>query len=128
MTEIVSLSLDEASLKDLEMLQKELGFSGRSEAVRQCIRLFANDHKQSKKLKGEIHGVLLVVHPDEYNEMISESRHAFQHIVQTHIHNHLENHVCMELFVLKGPAPTVQEFAQKLHASPKTNLVKLLVV
>ncbi len=128
MSEIISMSLDEQSLKDLDLLQKELGFSGRSETIRQCIRLFSNDQKQSRKISGEINGVVLVVHPDEHTETISRIRHAFQHIVKTQIHNHLENHVCFELFIVKGPSETVKKLANALQTSPKVNLVKLLVV
>ena len=128
MTQIISMSLDEKTLKEVDALQHELGFSGRSETLRQCIRLFSNDHQQSKKLRGEIDGVLLVVHPDEHTENISNTRHAYQHIIKTHIHNHLENHTCLELFVVHGNAETIQKFARTLQASPKVNLVKLLVV
>ncbi len=128
MAEIISMSLDEQSLQELDKLQKELGFSGRSETIRQCIRLFSNDQKQSRKLSGEVDGVVLVVHPDEQTEMVSTTRHAFQHIIKTQIHNHLENHVCLELFIVKGPAEMVKKLTNTLQTSKKVNLVKLLVV
>ena len=60
MAEIISMSLDEKTLQDLDHLQKELGFSGRSETIRQCIRVFASERKQSTKLKGEMDGVVVV--------------------------------------------------------------------
>lgn len=128
MAEIISMSLDEQTLKDLDAIQKELGFSGRSETIRQCIRLFSNDQKQSRKLIGEIDGVVLVVHTDEHTETVSQTRHAFQHIIKTQIHNHLENHICLELFIVKGPAETVKKLTNTLQTSKKVNLVKLLVV
>lgn len=128
MSEIISMSLDEPTLKELDNLQKELGFSGRSETIRQCVRLFSNDQKQSRKLTGEIDGVILVVHPDEHTETVSQTRHAYQTIIKTQIHNHLENHMCLELFIVKGPAETVKKLAKTLQTSKKVTLVKLLVV
>lgn len=128
MTEIISMSMDEQSLQELDKLQKEQGFSGRSETIRQCIQLFANEQKQSRKLTGEIDGVVLVVHADEHTETVSQTRHAFQHIIKTQIHNHLENHMCLELFIVKGPAETVKKLTKTLQQSKKVTLVKLLVV
>ncbi len=128
MSEIISMSLDEKTLNDLDALQNELGFSGRSETIRQCIRLFSNERKQSRTLKGEVNGVVLVVHPDEHTEAVSHTRHEFQSIIKTQIHNHLENHTCLELFVVKGPAENVKKLTNTLQTSKKVTLVKLLVV
>lgn len=128
MTEIISMSLDEKTLKDLDTLQAELGFSGRSETIRQCIRASASEHKQSGKLHGEIDGILLVVHPDEHTEAVSHTRHAYQSVIKTQVHNHLENHVCLEIFIVKGAAETIKKLARDLQTSKKVDLVKLLVV
>ncbi|MEK6902907.1 MAG: nickel-responsive regulator 1 [archaeon] len=120
--------MDEKTLQELDILQKEMGFSGRSETIRQCIRWSANEQKQSRKLSGEVDGIILAVHPDEQTETVTQTRHAFQQVIKTHIHNHLENHTCLELFVIKGSAETVKRFASALQKSPKVNLVKLVVV
>lgn len=128
MAEIISMSLDEETLTNLDTLQKELGFSGRSETIRQCIRLFTNEQKQSRKLSGEINGIVLVAHPDEHTEKVSAIRHAYQSIIKTQIHNHLENHSCLELFIIKGPAENVKRMIRDLQGSKKMTLVKLLVV
>jgi CopG family nickel-responsive transcriptional regulator len=45
---IISVSLNEQNLKDLDAIQNELGFSGRSEAVRTALRTLVaerNDHR-----------------------------------------------------------------------------------
>lgn len=128
MTEIISMSMDAETLNDLDTLQKELGIAGRSETIRQCIRLFNSERKQSRKLTGEIDGVVLVVHPDEQTETVSEIRHAYQHIIKTQIHNHLENHTCLELFIIKGPAENVKKLMGSLQTSKKITFSKLLVV
>lgn len=128
MAEIISMSMDEETLHNLDTLQKELEFSSRSETIRQCIRLFTSEHKQSQKLTGEINGIVLVAHPDELTEQVSAIRHAFQSIIKTQVHNHLENHSCLEIFIIKGPAESVKRMIHALQGSKKTTLVKLLVV
>jgi len=59
---IVSISLNDDILEDLAKLQKSLGFSGKSDAIRACIRSFSAEEKQKGELHGDVHADLLVVH------------------------------------------------------------------
>ena len=43
---IVSISLNDEILKQIDSLQKNLGFSGRSDAIRAGIRSFVSEEKQ----------------------------------------------------------------------------------
>ncbi|MEM4253052.1 MAG: ribbon-helix-helix domain-containing protein, partial [Candidatus Nitrosotenuis sp.] len=43
---IVSISLNEEILAEIDKLQKGLGFSGRSEVIRAGIRTFVSEEKQ----------------------------------------------------------------------------------
>ena len=64
---IVSISLNQEILSELDRLQKTMGFSGRSEAIRAGIRTFVSEEKQKSELTGNIHAILLVVHNDEFD-------------------------------------------------------------
>ena len=46
---IVSISLTEEILKEIDNLQKSMGFSGRSDAIRAGIRSFVAEEKQNAK-------------------------------------------------------------------------------
>jgi len=47
---IVSISLTEEILKEVDNLQKTMGFSGRSDAIRAGIRSFVSEEKQKAEL------------------------------------------------------------------------------
>ena len=47
---IVSISLTEEILKEIDNLQKSMGFSGRSDAIRAGIRSFVAEEKQNENL------------------------------------------------------------------------------
>ena len=49
---IVSISLNDEILKQIDSLQKNLGFSGRSDAIRAGIRSFVSEEKQKEDLSG----------------------------------------------------------------------------
>jgi len=68
---IVSISLTDEILKDLQQLKSSMGFSGKSDAIRACIRSFVAEEKQKNVLSGMIHAILLVVHNDEYDDQVN---------------------------------------------------------
>jgi len=62
---IVSISLNDEILKQIDALQKNLGFSGRSDAIRAGIRSFVSEEKQKEDLSRNVNAILLVVHNDD---------------------------------------------------------------
>ena len=56
---IVSISLTEEILREIDNLQKSMGFSGRSDAIRAGIRSFVAEEKQNQNLSGNINAILL---------------------------------------------------------------------
>jgi CopG family nickel-responsive transcriptional regulator len=61
---IVSISLNNDILTEIDKLQKALGFSGRSEIVRAGIRNLLAEEKDRQDLYGELFAVLLAIHDD----------------------------------------------------------------
>lgn len=100
MARIISISLNEDLLTDLERLQKELGFSGKSETLRAGLRMLISDSKERAKMNGIVDAVLLAIHLDEYAKDVSELAHSHAPIIKTQVHHHLENEKCLELYIL----------------------------
>jgi CopG family nickel-responsive transcriptional regulator len=46
---IISVSVSEKILEDLDRIQRDIGFSGRSEAIRAGIRLLLSDAAEKNK-------------------------------------------------------------------------------
>lgn len=123
---IVSVSLNEDIIGEIDKLQKELGFSGRSEIVRAGLRTLIADEKERKNLSGSIHAVMLVVHDEESDTEVNQMSHSFDKIITTHIHNKTENDKCLEIFVLKGDSKEVDEMVKRFRVSRKMDHVRLL--
>lgn len=123
---IVSISLNKKILNDIDTLQKDMGFSGRSEVVRAAVRMLIADSKQKSKLKGLIEAVMITIH-EHNDESISQIKHKFTPIIKTQVHSHLEKHKCMEIFVLKGDASLIKEFYSKLESDKKNELTRLFI-
>ncbi|MDC0203421.1 CopG family ribbon-helix-helix protein, partial [Candidatus Nitrosopelagicus sp.] len=106
---IVSISLNDEILKQIDNLQKNLGFSGRSDAIRAGIRSFVSEEKQKEDLSGNVNAILLVVHNDEYDNQVTGIKHSYEDLITTHLHSKIEGDKCMELFMLKGEANLVTD-------------------
>ena len=125
---IVSISLNEEIISELDKLQKSLGFSGRSEAIRAGIRSFVAEEKQKSELEGNIHAILLVVHNDEFDHIVSGIKHNFEDLITTHLHSKIEGEKCMELFVIDGEAERVCTITKDFQTNKKMDTVKLVTL
>ena len=125
---IVSISLTEEILKEIDSLQKNLGFSGRSDAIRAGIRSFVSEEKQKENLSGNVNAILLVVHNDEYDNQVNGIKHSYEDLITTHLHSKIEGDKCMELFMLKGEADSVSSITKDFQINKRMDTVKLVTL
>ena len=125
---IVSISLNDEILTELDKLQKSMGFSGRSEAIRAGIRSFVSEEKQKSDLSGDIHAILLVVHNDEFDHIVSGITHNFEDLITTHLHSKIDKEKCMELFVIHGDAEKISTITKDFQTNKNMDTVKLVAL
>jgi len=125
---IVSISLNDEILKQIDALQKNLGFSGRSDAIRAGIRSFVSEEKQKEDLSGNVNAILLVVHNDEFDNQVTEVKHSYEDLITMHLHSKIEGDKCMELFILKGESELVSDITKNFQINKKMDTVKLVAL
>ncbi|MDH3191141.1 MAG: CopG family ribbon-helix-helix protein [Nitrosopumilus sp.] len=125
---IVSISLNDEILSELDKLQSSMGFSGRSEAIRAGIRAFVAEEKQKSDLSGNIHAILLVVHNDEFDHIVSGITHNFEDLITTHLHSKIEKEKCMELFLIDGDAEKISTMTRDFQINKNMDTVKLVAL
>lgn len=124
---IVSVSLNSKILKQMEIIQRELGFSGRSEVVRAGIRMLLADKKEKSDLVGESSCVLLVAHEEDSEDVVTQTKHEFNDIIHTHIHNKLGRNKCLEIFLLKGDSQRIKKVSSIFQINDRIDQAKLIV-
>jgi CopG family nickel-responsive transcriptional regulator len=124
---IVSISLNKRILKEIDAIQDEMGFSGRSETIRAAIRMLMADKREKDDLIGVLDATLLVIHDENASDNVSKIRHDFQDLIKTQIHNHLENDKCLEIFVVKGEADRIKLMKNSFQIEKNLDYVKLIV-
>ena len=124
---IVSISLNEEILSEIDKLQKSMGFSGRSEIIRAGIRNLIAEEKQRSNLSGLIHAILMIIHDEESEQIVTGIKHNHEELIGTHLHRKIEGNKCMELFLLHGEADKVDGMTKDFKTNRKMDHVKLLI-
>jgi len=122
----VSVSLNDDILNEMEKLQKLLGFSGRSEIVRAGIRNMLSEEKQRNDLTGMLHSLLLVIHDEKSDDEISNMRHSYDKLINTHLHRKIDRDRCLEIFLLRGEAEEIRRMTREFQANKRMDNVKLI--
>jgi CopG family nickel-responsive transcriptional regulator len=125
---IVSVSLSEDLLDDLNKLQKRLGFTGRSEIIRASVRTMISEEKKKEDLIGDIHALFLVTHDEKSDDEINGMRHTYDKLITTHLHNKIDRDRCLEIFVLKGNANQIRGMNKLFQSNKKMDNVKLIAM
>jgi CopG family nickel-responsive transcriptional regulator len=125
---IISISLSHELLSEIDRLQRSMGFSGRSEVIRAGIRNFVSEEKQKDALAGSLHAILLVVHNDEFDDIIAGLKHSFEDLIITHLHSKIHGDKCVELFMLDGEAERIDMITRNFKTNKKMDTVKLVTL
>lgn len=123
---IISISLPEETIKELDRIVTQGGFKGRSDAVRNSINLTLRDLEKTHEINGKITGVLILVHDEKHEHAFSKARHDFEDLIKTLIHNQLGNNKCLELFILEGESKKVNELIKTCRKSGRAEYLKLI--
>jgi CopG family nickel-responsive transcriptional regulator len=124
---IVSISLNDEILSEIDKLQKSMGFSGRSEIIRAGIRNLISEEKQRSNLSGLIHAILMIIHDEESEQIVTGIKHNHEELIGTHLHSKIEGNKCMELFLLHGEAEKVDIMTKDFKTNKKMDHVKLVI-
>ncbi|MCG3780458.1 MAG: CopG family ribbon-helix-helix protein [Candidatus Nitrosopumilus limneticus] len=125
---IVSISLNNEILKELDKLQISMGFSGRSEIIRAGIRSFVQDEKQKQDMTGKRKAFLMVVHADEFDDQVAGIKHDYEDLIKTHLHSKVDESRCVELFLLDGDARKIESVTKGFVTNKKMDTVKLMTI
>jgi len=128
MAKIISVSLSEKLLQEIDQLKEETGFSGRSDVIRVSTRMLIADTQDKKNLEGDINSILILIHNQKSEDKVTEIKHDFEDIIETQIHSHIKEDKCLELFILEGDANRMNTLTKMFQTTRKIEYVKLITI
>lgn len=110
----------------IDRMQEAFGLSGRSEAIRACLRSTEDEIREREGLEGDVEGVLIVVHDSHDSSDLDRIRHDFMDLIGTQIHSHLNNEKCLEVFIISGNALEIKELIRRFRSTDELDYVKFV--
>ena len=127
--EIITVSMSDSDLEELELL-KELGeFSNRSDVVRHAVKSLMSEHRSLEKVKGVVTAVVTAVyHKSGPRQKVNTVQHEYRNFIAATIHAHTSDGYCTEVMIVTATAEEVREFLKKLRAQKKVMKVNINMV
>lgn len=114
--EILSISIDDNTLKQLKEIQKSLGFKSRSKMLRSAIFSMVKDYEVLDSLKGNIESVFILTYPESEKNNVSDILHKFEDDIKTELHQH-NSGTCIDVLNINADAKKVREMFGVLKKS-----------
>lgn len=127
--EILSFSVPKKLGQELEELTKEIGYSNRSELIRDAIRLLKKSTVEIDRLKGRVEGVIISLYDHSAEAEASDIRHKNMDIIKSFMHTDFneKTKTCCDVLFFSGESDQVKELAFSLEAVKNVNEVKVFV-
>jgi CopG family transcriptional regulator, nickel-responsive regulator len=114
----VGISLPDDLLRRFDRRIAVHGYTNRSEAIRDMIRerLVADEWSDDSD---EVAGTFTLVYDHHQGELVSRIlgiQHDHENAVVSTLHVHLDHDNCLEVLVLRGPAPRLRALTDELRA------------
>jgi len=113
------VSLEKSLLDQFDPLIKKLGYSSRSEALRDLIREKLIDREWEAGDKETIGILSLVYNHDvrDLGDILTKIQHNHINVIISSTHIHVDHHNCLEVIILKGKAKLLKKIASELQST-----------
>jgi CopG family nickel-responsive transcriptional regulator len=126
---IISLSIPEALLEQMDSAITERGFASRSEIIRQALRFFLKEDIQIENLEGEIIATITIIYREKADrQRLLDAQHGYSGLVSTFLHAHIHEGFCLEVIILKGQARIIKKFTDNLRANEQITQINVALL
>ena len=126
---IISLSVPEVLLEQVDSTIAQRGFASRSEIIRQALRLFLKEDLKIENLEGEIAATITIIYREKADrKRLLDAQHVYSGLVSTFLHAHVHEGFCLEVIILKGQARTIRKFLDDLRANEQITQINVAVL
>ncbi len=112
---VISISLSGTELKEFDDITNKLGFSSRSDAVREALHRFVAQNKWIEHLDNSSPFIATIVYDDKKEQPVHNIIHDFKNIVTSATHTHFGDR-CAEWVILQGDGESIKQFVERISA------------
>ncbi|TFG32109.1 CopG family ribbon-helix-helix protein [Candidatus Thorarchaeota archaeon] len=114
---VVAISMSDSDFEELENLQRDGGFSNRSEVVRHALQSLLDEHRTLENQSGDMTAIVTVVYSEKgKNPDCHRIQHEYNDLLKAMIHSHTSNGGCIEALIVSGDSEDVRGFVKALRS------------
>jgi len=116
---MISLKVDDNLIEEFDKIHQKLGFSSRSEALRESILLFIKNHQEEMEVEGHKIANVVVYYPSQRQEIYNEFSQIsmkYEHILKSITQYSLKKYIIRSMIVA-GDGDEIDDFYNSLSRS-----------
>ena len=127
--EIISFSATKELADEIEALTKDIGYSNRSELIRDSIRMLKKSKLDIEKMKGKVEGVIIILYKHSAEVEVSAIRHNNMELIKSFMHTDFNERTktCCDVLFISGQAKSIKKLLFGLEVIKNVNEVKFFV-
>jgi CopG family nickel-responsive transcriptional regulator len=123
---IISLSLPNELLEELDTIVGGDRNATRSEVIRQAVRMYLTQYNELDKINGNVIATITVLYEKaEQNKELFQLQHEFDDMITAYLHAHLSESSCLEVMVIKGSSKRLRSLIDGLKANKPVKQIKV---
>lgn len=126
---IISISLPERTLTEIDWLRERTERTGRSDLIRTAIRNFVVEKQQETILakEGIFTASITIIAPETGKDALHKVQHRHERIIRTQLHQCVSESRCMHLLVVEGKGKEIRLLIKDLENVPRVETVKMVL-
>ena len=122
---IISVSMDEVILKNLDEIAQRRKYRSRSEAVREALREFIDVTEWGREAAQASVILAVIYEKGKPKADLAMLQHRFDEI-RTMLHTHLNEVDCLQIFVAEGPTARLKELIGQIRRVKGVKQIKFI--
>jgi CopG family nickel-responsive transcriptional regulator len=126
---VISLNIPDSLLKELELMADVVGYSSRSEAIRDAVRSHISEQRMYRKVKDEIFNAVLFVYPngDSERNRINRLRSQFAKLIEGDMTFNLGKERLLTVFLTRGRSDELRVLTSRIRGIRGIEQVRYLI-
>ena len=126
---IISLSIPEKLITQIDQAIREKGYASRSEITRQALRHYLTEDLTLEDVNGDTVATITLIYKENISrQQLLETQHIHSGLVTTFLHTHIHQGYCLEVIILNGQAHLIKKFIDKLRQNEQITQIKMSVI
>ncbi|MDR0493760.1 MAG: CopG family ribbon-helix-helix protein [Nitrososphaerota archaeon] len=126
---IISLSIPDKLIDQIDLAIEEKGYASRSEIIRQALRLYLTEDLKIEDITEETTATATLIYKENVNrQRLLETQHLHSGLVTTFLHTHMHQGYCLEVIILRGKGTLIKKFMDNLRQNEQIEQIKISII